>query len=750
MKSSHLACNSPADSRRPTLEESCIATLNPATCELRQSKSSRSSISDWRSSLDVPDEKTFTEAETVTMEAPSFAGTPPYMAPEQLEHKEPDVRTDIYSAGVVLYEMATGSRPFPQRGQILWEAILRSSPPAPRTLKKDISPKLEAIILKCLEKAPKARYQSANELLEDLKELARGSRPRRSHSFAKWSLMASLGLVALLTLGIATQKTIRDWFGLQKSPVQQKIMAVLPMDTLGQDQATNALGLGLTETVTAKLAEASNTDAVQVVSPQDLRAQGVKTAEDARREFGTDFVLESSLQRSGPTIRIHCYLVDSKTHRQLSAKTIEAEVGDPFGLQDRVVSAALDMLPSQIKPEERRKLNVSQDTQPAAYEAYIRGRGYLQAYEKPENIDNAVSEFNQALKIDPNYALAYAGLGNAYWTEFRRLDKGNELVAKASSNCGKALSLNPELVEGRICLGNVLNGTGQYEKAVEEFKRAVESNGQSDEALRGLAEAYTNLGNFAAAETTYKKAIAVRPNYWGVYSWLGLFYFNQARYSDAAVLFLKATQLAPDNYQGYLTLGGAYVTEGRYPDAIAAFQRSIELRPSSDAYTNLGYTYFLMHRYPEAITAQEQAVRINDGYWEYWGNLGDALYWSPDRRAQADAKYRRAISIATSKVQVNPRDAQILAYLANYSAMVGDQSAALDYLRKALEAAPSDGEVLFRAAVVHNHFNQTQQTLTYLKKAVGVGYSRAIIRDSPDFEGLQQNPQFKATVGNST
>ena len=126
----------------------------------------------------APDEKTLTEAETVTMEATNFAGTLPYMAPEQLEHKEPDVRSDIYSAGMVMYEMATGSRPFPQRGQMLWEAILHGLPPAPRTKKKDISAGLEAVILKCLKKDPNLRYQSADELLEDLKELARGSRPR--------------------------------------------------------------------------------------------------------------------------------------------------------------------------------------------------------------------------------------------------------------------------------------------------------------------------------------------------------------------------------------------------------------------------------------------------------------------------------------------------------------------------------------------------------------------------------------------
>ena len=701
----------------------------------------------------APEAGTLSETATVTMEAPSLAGTLAYMAPEQLEGQEPDTRSDVYSAGVVLYELATGSRPFPQRGQMLWEAILHSLPPAPRIKRTDISPGLEAVILKCMARDPELRYQAANELLGDLERVGEGrSVPATTQQWDLMELAAKtrnrrIGtiLAAVLLVGIASGILIRKW---PKPSVQQRIMAVLPMDTLGQDPATNALGLGLTETVTAKLVQASNSDAVQVVSPQDLRDKGVKTAEDARQEFGTDIVLESNLQRSGSKIRINCYLVDSKTHRQVAAKTIEADATDPFGLQDRVVSAALDMLSAQIKPEERRKLNVSQDTQPAAYEAYIRGRGYLQAYEKPENIENAISEFNQALKIDPNYALAYAGLGNAYWMEFRRLDKGNELVSKASSNCEKALSLNPELVEGRVCLGNVLNGQGQYEKAVEEFKRAVESNGQSDDALRGLAEAYTNLGNFAAAEATYKKAVAMRPNYWGVYSWLGLFYYTQARYPDAVAMFLKATQLAPDNYQGYSTLGGVYITEGRYQDAIAAFQRSIQLRPDADAYTNLGYTYFLMHRFPEAITAQEQAVRLDEGNWENWGNLGDALYWSPDRRTQADAKYKQAISIAASKVQVNPKDARVLVYLANYSAMVGERQAAVRYLLRALEVAPSDSEILFRAAVVYSHFNQTALALSYLKKAVDAGYSRAVIKDSPDFEALQQNPQFKTLVGN--
>ena len=703
----------------------------------------------------VPDEKTLTNAETVTMEVPSFAGTLPYMAPEQLDRKEPDVRSDIYSAGVVLYEMATGSRPFPQRGQILWEAILHSLPPAPRTRKKDIAPELEAIILKCLEKDPNLRYQSAGELLGDLERVGAGQTATASAQNMALAQVAAkarkrrigISLAAILLVGIAIGTVIWKWPSPQQ--VQQKIMAVLPMDTLGQDPATSALGLGLAETVTAKLVQASDSDAIQVVSPRDLRDQGVKTAEDARRAFGTDFVLESSLQRSGQTIRINCSLVDSKTHRQLAAKSIEAEVTDSFGLQDKVVSAALDMLPAQIKPEQRRKLNVRQDTQPAAYEAYIRGRGYLQDYEKPENIDNAVAEFSQALKVDPNYAPAYAGLGEAYWIGYQQLNRGKEWLTKASSNCEKALRLAPNLAEGYTCLGNLSFGTGKYEEAVEHYQRALDLNHASEEALEGVASAYGKLGNTAAAESAFKKAIELRPNYWSVYSWLGEFYFNQARYADAAAMFQKVIDLAPDNYRGYYNLGAVYIFQGRYPEAIDASKRSIDLRPTLQAYVNLGAAFFLVHRFEDAVGAFQQGLKLDDRESVIWGNLADALYWTPGRRLEASDAYRKAISLNRSKLEINPRDGGTLAYIAEYSAMLGDQKTALQNLQQALTLAPRDPEVMFRAALVYRQFGNIDQCLSWLRKAADAEYPRVIIRDTPDFQEFRDNPQFRALVENN-
>jgi len=700
--------------------------------------------------LDPVDEKAETANITSQM---AISGTMPYMAPEVLRAQPIDARTDVWAAGAVLYEMATGKRAFPDRqASLLIDAILHYDPVRPSLINPEVGAALETVILKALDRDPERRYQSARELRVDLTRILAGEE-LSTETMRRTGVVevqrrtrnrrAAFILAGVLLAGIAGGYLVKLLWPQSK---KQRIMAVLPFDTVGQDPATSALGMGLTETLTAKLVQASDSDMIQVVSPRDLRDQGVKTAEDARREFGTDFVLESSLQRAGETIRINCYLVDSKTHRQLAARSITVDAGDTFGLQDRVVGETLDMLPAQIKPEQRRKLNVQHDTEPAAYEAYIRGRGYLQEYEKPENIDSAIAEFTQALKVDPNYALAYAGLGEGYWIGYQQLNRGKDWLAKASANCEKALVLSPQLAEGHTCLGNVSVGTGKYEKAVEQFQRALELNPGSDYALVQLAGAYQKLGNPQAAEAAYRKAISLRPNYWGVYSGLGAFYAGQARYSEAAEMFSKVIQLAPDNYRGYSNLGGIYLLQGRYEDAISQLKRSIDLRPNPVAYSNLGTAYFALRRFAEAAETFQQGAKLDDRNWTNWGNLGDALYWIPGRRQEAAKPYHTAISLARGQLEADPRDADTWAMVAAYYAMLDDKAHALESIQRALEGAPGDPEVAFRAAIVYNHFGDTDRSLAWLKKAVDAGFSRSSIRDLPDFDSLQGNAAFRALM----
>jgi len=258
---------------------------------------------------------------------------------------------------------------------------------------------------------------------------------------------------------------------------------------------------------------------------------------------------------------------------------------DIFGLGDQVSGEIAWLLGSEVRisaaPVSRN------ENKPSAYASYLRARGYLLEYQKAENIELAIAELKSAIAVDPEYANAYAALGQTYLIGYQQLNRSGDWVSLAQQNCQKSLSAR-ETAEGHICLGSVYNQTGKQELAVPEFEHAVQIDQSNEDALRGLADAYGKLGNAAAAEAAYQNAIALRPNYWGVHSWLGVFYYTQARYDDAIVQFREVVKLAPNNYRGYSNLGGLFVAVGRYKEALEPLNQSIEIRPNLEAYNNLG------------------------------------------------------------------------------------------------------------------------------------------------------------------
>jgi tetratricopeptide (TPR) repeat protein len=684
----------------------------------------------------------------------SDAGTLPYMAPEQLKGLTPDARADVWSAGAVLYEMSTGKHPFGElAGPQLIAAILEQEPVAPRVVNPKISEGLERVILRALQKDPQERYQSAGDLRIDLANLATGTmpiypKPRPRRRWRWWLAIAAAAVlagVAVLRIGVGI-----GWRGHgEPAVVKDQVMAVLPFESVANDPPTNALGLGLTETVTAKLVQATDGGHLQLVSTRDLVAQGVKTADQARREFGTDLVLEGSLQQSGDQIRITCSLVDPRTHVQFAANEVTGDASEIFELQDRLFDKVLEMLerlPLAVAPSLKQAMQVRPETKPAAYDLYLRGRGYLEEYQNLDSIENAIGQFERAIRVDQNYAPAYAAMGMAYTIGFQQKNRGKDWLEKARSQCERALAITPQLAEGHTCLGNVYFSTGRYEEAVEQFQRSLELDHGSDETLGSLADAYQRLGKASAAEDAYRKAISLRPNYWGVYSAFGTFYYSQARYRDAAAMFGKAIQLAPFNYRGYSNLGGIDLLLGQYQEAVTALKQSIALRPNFESYGNLGAAYFYLRRYEEAADNLRAAIKIDDKDWLNWGGLGDTLYQTPSKRKETMSAYRKAIELAYARIEVNPRDATTLAYTADYYAMLDQEPQAREQLARALALTATDAEVLFRAAIVYNHFGDTEKTLDFLKKSVAAGYSRTVIRDTPDFDRLQNDARFRALL----
>ncbi len=485
---------------------------------------------------------------------------------------------------------------------------------------------------------------------------------------------------------------------------------------------------------------------LQLVSTRDLIAQGVRTPEQARREFGTDLVLEGSLQQDSSRIRITWSLVNPRTHTQIAANTITGAAGDIFALQDTLFDEVISNLPLAIRPGRSLTPAEHPETDPAAYALYLRGRGYLEEYQNLDNIENAIAQFEQATTADKNYAPAYAAMGMAYAIGFQQQNRGKDWLEKARGNCEQALAIQPQLAEGHTCLGNIFYSTGNYEEAIKELQRSLDLDHRSDETLRLLAAAYEKTGNAAAAEEAFRKAISLRPDYWSVYSAFGSFYFTQSRYAEAAGMFRKAIERAPQNYRGYSNLGAMYLLQGRYGEGVDQLKHSIALRPSAESYGNLGTAYFYMRRYDDSADSLQHALKIDEKDWLNWGNLADALYQIPARRADAAASYRKAIKLADARLEVNPRDASVLAFAADYHAMLDEENKAREQIARALETSPTDADVLFRAAILNNHFGDTDKTFDFLNKAVSAGYSRIVIRDTPDFEQLKNDARFRALM----
>lgn len=684
----------------------------------------------------------------------TVGGTPAYMAPEVLLEKSTDGRADIFSLGIVLYEALGGRHPFMSDSYVATtHRILHETPTPIRVFNNKIPEQLEQVVFRAMAKEPAQRYLTAQDLLDDLRDVQAGVTPSKllpavravQQNRSTWWLWALGAVLAMMFIALAIESPrVRRWFGAGGPPAQRMQLAILPLTPAADDANSRAFAAGLTETLSMRLTQLTTSYPLQIVPPREIAGDAIQTAEQARRTFGVNLVLEGSVRESSKMVRVSYSLVDAAKLTQLRADTVTVEANKPFEVEDRVLESVVSTLGLTIRPQEKEALFRHGTQEPAAYDYYLRGRGYLQEFDRTENLDSAITVFEHALQTDPNYALAYAGLGEAYLQKYSR-DRQQSWIDKASANCQRAVMLANAMANGHICLGMVDNTTGRYEDAVQQFRRAVELDPTSDDASTGLAFAYRQLGRPADAERTFQRAIELRPQYWGGYAWLGGFYLHASRYDDAARMYTEMIALAPDSFQGYSNLGVVYLLQGRYSDAIPQFQRSVAIYPSPDAYSNLGVSYFFQGNFQEAAHNYEKALRVgsNDSSaYLIWGNLGEAYYWTGDRARSAEA-YEKAIALAKDRLKVNVRDADVLVHIGLYNAMLQEKATAEEYVDKAMQQAPQDTNVRFNAAKALVELGEGKKAFPLLEKAVAAGYSKPFVRDDPAFKVVATDVQFQ-------
>jgi tetratricopeptide (TPR) repeat protein len=690
-------------------------------------------------------------------------GTVAYMSPEQARGEPLDARTDLFSFGVLLYEMATGKQAFSgPTWAVTVHAILGQSPMSLNESMPGLPQRLQEIIDKCLLKNRDLRYQSATEIHKALQQLKKdfeaGKKLKSTQTAATWTPKRKLQLgiaacvVALLVAaGVWGPRLLRRLAAsgtrvLQPAALipERKSIAVLPLTAVAGDPKLTAFGKGLLEDVAAKLSQLSATHDVEVVSARTLEDKNVSTLADAKKEFGVNMGLTLSLEQAGDLVRAAYSVTDAKSGKNLAGAEINAPVSDLFTIEDQVANGVAAALQITLRSEEKQALGARSTNLPEAYQYYVQGRGYLQDPRKPENLTSAQIVFKQALKIDPNYGQAEAGLGEAYWMQYQ-FGKQKQAIPPAQQACTKAVDLGNAGAEGHICLGLLENGTGKYEQAAEQFQHAVQLDPANDRAYINLADAYQHLNQLDKAEETFKRAIAVRPQYWRVYSLLGGFYLNQAQYDRAEAMFRHSTELDPDSYLAFNNLGGALLYEGKNDEATKAFEKSIAIRPNLMAYSNVGAAQFNLRRFQDSARSFKEALKIDSSDYQTWADLGEADYFGGDA-GSATEPFRKAVALAEQQLKVNPRDAGVLGDLANYYSMLGDRKQALNYLDRSLQLGQSDKQLLFNAAEVYNQLRETGVSLEWLRKALDAGYSRSQVAADPSFDNLHDNPRYQALM----
>jgi len=677
----------------------------------------------------------------------TILGTVGYMSPEQATGRRIDFRSDQFALGAILYELATGHAAFERENAIdVMSAILHDNPAPVRDFNARVPQQLTWVIDRLLQKEPSGRYPTTREVANELKALrdrihAEGSAldlPKPPALTSRQRRMIGVGIgaaVAIALFAAAIVMNHRQTTGPQAAAaaaqLAKKYIAVLPFRDLSGDKDGQLLGDGFAETVSTRLARLPS---VQLIRPKPQDIANVDDLQKIGRDLGVTMIVRGSMQRAGDRIRINYAVIDARTRAELAADAVDGSPSELFDVQDKLVTKIASFLDPKATPQHFPTLdaNVSQ-------QRYLEALGHLRRYDSEESLNSAIGILEE---LGTSSATVQAALGRAYLSKFI-INRDTQLITKASEYCDRAAAADPLNPEVHVTLGQVCLQTGQNDKAIDEFNRALQQQANNADAVLGLARAYDARKESAKAEAAYKKAIDLQPKYWSSYNALGIFYLTHGKVNASVPLFERVVQLVPDNMRGYNNLGAAYQQMGRYDDAIGFFSRTIDQKPTAQAYSNLGTCYYFLGRYKQSVDMFEKAVGLAGSHYKYWANLGDAYEWTIDKKDRAADAYRKAAELARAEVTRNPNDAVIRARLAECLAKSGDAKGSENEISEAFRRDGENANVLYHAAKIAAYRGKTEDAARLLSRAIQHGYSKMEIELEPEFAAARKTATFQ-------
>ncbi len=667
-------------------------------------------------------------------------GTPAYMSPEQALGNEVDCRMDLWSAGVVLFEMLTGRLPFiGETNHAMLFAIVHQKPPQAAGLRASVPAGMQRVLDRALAKDPADRYQTASQMGADLRALRESASDvtrslldsvpvRQSRPWPRRALIASPFVLAAGVL-----------VGRRMLTPGVKNVAVLPFEVIGGDEGTRALADGLVESLTSKLTQLEAFQGKLMVIPaSEIRSRHVTSAATAQRLYDANLVITGSAQRMGDRLQFTLNLVDTRSMRQIASRTIELG-SDPIALRNAAIGDAVDILQISVAPEASRAMGAGETSTPEAYAKFLMGTGYLARYDVSGNITRAIESLRNAVELDPKYALAWAALGTAY---LRAAEGGAGTTELALDAVQRAIDLNPDMPSAYVTRVSIDIAQNRLEDAIADAMHARRIAPNDGAACFALGSAFEASGRMKEAEAAYREAVERRPSDWYAHVLLGVFCLDQSKFREARVALEAARALTPDNEVVNRNLAALNMAEGRYADAEQQLKRALQFEPSARSFSTLGLTYYYRHRYREGAEYQKKALELHSGLYSIWGNLGTIYRWIPGQNAREI--FQKAIDMGNKALQAAPGNNNTHANLAEYYAKIGSCGESMDHIAQIPAAVR--GRYMTRIALAYEVCGKRAEAIETVRSLLQNAPALNDIEHDPDFAKLWADPAFQSAI----
>ncbi len=581
----------------------------------------------------------------------SSIGTVAYMSPEQARGEDLDPRSDIFSFGTVLYEMATGRAAFSgNTSAVIHEAILNRSPALLNRNNPDLPLVLQDIINKALEKDRKLRYQSAADLGADLQRLKRDTDTGRAGNASgpspqisdrrglKIYLPAAVALLIVLAGAgylYSRRAASSDETGAAKSFTKSSV-AVMPLQNLSGDAANDYFSDGMAEEISTKLTHIrSLTVAPYSASSHMKNAQ--KSPKDIAQELQVRYLLDGSVRKAGNQIKVNVRLIEASSGFQVWADDFVGELKDVFSMQEQTAVKIADALNVRLSPEDEQALQQRYTQNPQAYEEYLQGHTLLLKEDDPEQLAAAEKHFQQALVLDPSYALAMSGLAAAEGFSYRDISADPARIQRMETYARRAIETAPDLPEAHVTMGRFYGMKYDYVRAVQELHEALRLDPKNAEGWDALswALAYQQPPDPIGAEKAARESIRLEPARFVTQYHLGRALLLQGRYDEAETAFRKAKELSAVSTLPEFGLAQVFLAKGDLGRAISLLEQNPKGNAVNDYW--LACAYAAHGEKEKALANMEKAFA--HGYRDF-ASIETSPYLASIRR---DGKFQQLI-----------------------------------------------------------------------------------------------------------